>query len=207
MSGQRGYLVQAVKDYLVSNKIIDEDTLTTGGYRITTTLQKSRQNAFVKAVDDQVMSHLDKKNRKVDRYVRAGGVSIDPATGKVVAMYGGIDYTKQYVNNATRRDYQVGSTFKPFVFTSAVQNGSQTQDGRTITPNTVYDGTNKRPVQGWSGGSYAPENEDNRSGRAHHGTHRHRQVGERRVRADGHVGRARSSRPPSTSVSPPPPPT
>ncbi|MFJ1532613.1 transglycosylase domain-containing protein [Streptomyces mirabilis] len=163
MSGQRGYLVQAVKDYLVSNKIIDEDTLTTGGYRITTTLQKSRQNAFVKAVDDQVMSNLDKKNRKVDRYVRAGGVSIDPATGKVVAMYGGIDYTKQYVNNATRRDYQVGSTFKPFVFTSAVQNGSQTQDGRTITPNTVYDGTNKRPVQGWSGGSYAPENEDNRS--------------------------------------------
>ncbi|MFD7487386.1 transglycosylase domain-containing protein [Streptomyces mirabilis] len=163
MSGQRGYLVQAVKDYLVSNKIIDEDTLTTGGYRITTTLQKSRQNAFVKAVDDQVMSNLDKKNRKVDRYVRAGGVSIDPATGKVVAMYGGIDYTKQYVNNATRRDYQVGSTFKPLVFTSAVQNGSQTQDGRTITPNTVYDGTNKRPVQGWSGGSYAPENEDNRS--------------------------------------------
>ncbi|WP_371647128.1 transglycosylase domain-containing protein [Streptomyces mirabilis] len=163
MSGQRGYLVQAVKDYLVSNKIIDEDTLTTGGYRITTTLQKSRQNAFVKAVDDQVMSNLDKKNRKVDRYVRAGGVSIDPATGKVVAMYGGIDYTKQYVNNATRRDYQVGSTFKPFVFTSAVQNGSQTQDGRSITPNTVYDGTNKRPVQGWSGGSYAPENEDTRS--------------------------------------------
>lgn len=75
MSGQRGYLVQAVKDYLVSNKIIDEDTLTTGGYRITTTLQKSRQNAFVKAVDDQVMSNLDKKNRKVDRYVRAAWAS------------------------------------------------------------------------------------------------------------------------------------
>ncbi|MET7593565.1 MULTISPECIES: transglycosylase domain-containing protein [unclassified Streptomyces] len=161
MSGQRGYLVQAVRDYLTSNKIIDEDTLATGGYRITTTIQKNKQNAFVKAVDDQVMDRLDKKNRKVDTYVRAGGVSINPQNGKVVAMYGGIDYTKQYVNNATRRDYQVGSTFKPFVFTSAVQNGSTTQDGRTITPNTVYDGTDKRPVQGWSGGSYAPENEDN----------------------------------------------
>ena len=111
--------------------------------------QKPKQDAFVKAVDDQVMDKLDKKNRKVDNYVRAGGVSIDPTTGKVLAMYGGIDYTKQYVNNATRRDYQVGSTFKPFVFTSAVQNDSTTQDGRTITPNTVYDGTNKRPVQGW----------------------------------------------------------
>ncbi|MFD7708103.1 transglycosylase domain-containing protein [Streptomyces sp. NPDC059786] len=161
MSGQRGYLVQAVRDYLTANEIIDEDTLATGGYRITTTLQKKKQDAFVEAVDDQVMDNLDKKNRKVDKYVRAGGVSIDPDTGKVVAMYGGIDYTKQYVNNATRRDYQVGSTFKPFVFTSAVQNASETQDGRRITPNTVYDGTDKRPVQGWSGDYYAPENEDN----------------------------------------------
>lgn len=161
LSGQRGYLVQAVEDYLTANDIVEEDTLAKGGYRITTTLQKDRQNAFKEAVDDQVMSKLDKESRKVDRNVRAGGASIDPKTGKVVAMYGGIDYTKQYVNNATRRDYQVGSTFKPFVFTSAVENGSVTQDGRLITPNTIYDGTNKRPVQGWDGGTYAPENEDN----------------------------------------------
>ncbi|MER6694834.1 transglycosylase domain-containing protein [Streptomyces minutiscleroticus] len=161
LSGQRGYLVQAVKDYLFDNEIIDENTLEAGGYRITTTLQKKKQDAFVKAVDDQVMENLDKENRKVDRNVRAGGVSIDPKTGEVVAMYGGIDYTQQYVNNATRRDYQVGSTFKPFVFTSAVENDSRTQDGRAITPNTIYDGTDQRPVQGWNGGSYAPENEDN----------------------------------------------
>ncbi|MEY2243601.1 transglycosylase domain-containing protein [Streptomyces sp. BF23-18] len=160
LSGQRGYLVQAVTAYLTSNRILDEDTLGRGGYRITTTLQKSKQDAFVKAVNDQVMDQLDKKNRKVDTYVRAGGVAIDPTDGRVLAMYGGIDYTKQYVNNATRRDYQVGSTFKPFVFASAVQNGSQTQDGRTITPNTVYDGTDQRPVRGWNGGAYAPENED-----------------------------------------------
>ncbi|MGW3816046.1 transglycosylase domain-containing protein [Streptomyces sp. NPDC005046] len=160
MSGQRGYLVQAVNDYLTSNKILDEDTLTTGGYRVTTTLQKPKQDAFVKAVNDQVMDQLDKKNRKVDTYVRAGGVAIDPSSGKVLAMYGGIDYTQQYVNNATRRDYQVGSTFKPFVFTSAVQNDSQTQDGRPITPNTIYDGSDQRPVEGWNGGSYSPENED-----------------------------------------------
>ncbi|MFJ2773345.1 transglycosylase domain-containing protein [Streptomyces sp. NPDC087300] len=160
LSGQRGYIVKAVEEYLTANKIIDEETLAKGGYRITTTLQKDHQESFKKAVEDQVMSKVDKKARKADRNVRAGGASIDPATGKVVAMYGGIDYTKQYVNNATRRDYQVGSTFKPFVFTSAVENGSVTQDGRTITPNTIYDGTNKRPVQGWSGGTYAPENED-----------------------------------------------
>ncbi|MFE1911670.1 transglycosylase domain-containing protein [Streptomyces anandii] len=163
MSGQRGYLVRAIKDYLAANKILSEDELAAGGYRITTTLQKSKQNAFVKAVDDRLMSKLDKKNRKVDTYVRAGGAAVDPKTGEVVALYGGIDYVKQYTNNATRRDFQVGSTFKPFVLTSAIQNHSTTLDGRTITPGTVYDGTNQRPVQGWAGGSYAPENEDQHS--------------------------------------------
>ncbi|WP_028811651.1 transglycosylase domain-containing protein [Streptomyces flavidovirens] len=163
LSGQRGYLVQAVEDYLTNNRILDEDTLATGGYRITTTLEKPKQDAFAKAVDDKVMSRTS-KDRKADRNVRVGGASIDPATGKVVAMYGGIDYTKQYVNNATRRDYQVGSTFKPFVFTSAVENGSTTQDGVQITPNTMYDGTNKRMVEGPNGPTgYAPENEDQRS--------------------------------------------
>ncbi|MFJ5030894.1 transglycosylase domain-containing protein [Streptomyces sp. NPDC088560] len=163
MSGQRGYLVEAVKHYLTTNNILTDDQLATGGYRITTTIQKGRQDAFVKAVNDQLVAKLDKKNNKVDNYVRAGGASVDPKTGEVVAMYGGIDYVKQYTNGATRGDFQVGSTFKPFVFTSAVQNGSTTQDGRQITPNTVYDGTNERPVQGWSGGTYAPQNEDQKS--------------------------------------------
>ncbi|WP_405687540.1 transglycosylase domain-containing protein [Streptomyces sp. NBC_00057] len=160
LSGQRGYIVQAVEDYLTSNNVIDENTLATGGYRITTTLEKKKQNALVKAVDDNVMSRTSTE-READRNVRVGGASIDTGTGRVVAMYGGVDYTKQYVNNATRRDYQVGSTFKPFVFTSAVAGGSTTQDGRRITPNTVYDGTNKRMVQGPNGPTgYAPANED-----------------------------------------------
>ena len=163
LSGQRGYIVDAINQYLISNKIVDSDSLQAGGYRITTTLEKDRQNAFVKAVNDQLMSKLDKKNNKVDNYVRAGGASVDPKTGKVVAMYGGVNYVKQYTNGATRGDFQVGSTFKPFVFASAVENGSTTQSGQTITPNTCYDGTDRRPVQGWSGGAYAPENEDSKS--------------------------------------------
>nr|WSW59894.1 penicillin-binding protein [Streptomyces sp. NBC_00998] len=158
LSGQRGYLVEAVKDYIVEHKILDEKTLAEGGYRITTTIDKRRQNAFVDAVDEKMVSKLDPEARKADRVVRAGGVSIDPATGKVVAMYGGIDYTKQYVNNATRHDYQVASTFKPFVFAAAVENDSRTQDGRLITPNTLYNGDNKRRVVG-TRTPYAPENE------------------------------------------------
>ncbi|MFI9624915.1 transglycosylase domain-containing protein [Streptomyces sp. NPDC052042] len=163
LSGQRGYIVQAVDDYLTGHGVVDENTLAAGGYRITTTLEKKKQDALVKAVDDNVNSQTSTE-RDIDRYVRVGGASIDPATGRVVAMYGGVDYTKQYVNNATRRDYQVGSTFKPFVFAAAVVNGSTTQGGRRITPATVYDGTTKRTVQGPSGPTgYAPANEDDRS--------------------------------------------
>ncbi|MBQ0983706.1 transglycosylase domain-containing protein [Streptomyces sp. F63] len=164
MSGQRGYLVEAVKQYLSAHGIVGEDALEAGGHRITTTIDRKRQDAFVKAVDEQLMSELDKKERKVDRYVRAGGASIDPKTGKVVAMYGGIDYTEQYVNNATRRDYQVGSTFKPFVLAAAVDKGAETLDGRPITPKTRYDGTSGRAVQARSGATdYKPENEDERN--------------------------------------------
>ncbi|MFE2523502.1 transglycosylase domain-containing protein [Streptomyces sp. NPDC059382] len=158
LSGQRGYLVEAVKDYIVDRGILDDKTLAEGGYRIATTIDKRRQNAFVAAVDTEMVAKLDPKTRKADRVVRAGGVSIDPATGKVVAMYGGIDYTRQYVNNATRHDYQVASTFKPFVFAAAVENDSRTQDGRLITPNTLYNGDNKRRVVG-TRLVYAPENE------------------------------------------------
>ncbi|MFF2858399.1 transglycosylase domain-containing protein [Streptomyces rubiginosohelvolus] len=160
LSGQRGYVVQAVEDYLNRRGILDAKTLATGGYRITTTLDKAKQDAFVEAVDDNVMSKTS-ADRAADRNVRVGGASIVPKTGEVVALYGGIDYTKQYVSNATRRDYQVGSVFKPFVLASAVVNDSTTQDGRRITPNTVYDGTNKRTVVGVQGSTdYAPANED-----------------------------------------------
>ncbi|WP_097944928.1 transglycosylase domain-containing protein [Streptomyces sp. ms115] len=160
LSGQRGYIVQAVEDYLNRRGILDAKTLATGGYRITTTLDRAKQDAFVEAVADNVMSKTS-ADRAADRNVRVGGASIVPKTGKVVALYGGIDYTKQYVSNATRRDYQVGSVFKPFVLASAVVNDSTTQDGRRITPNTVYDGTNKRTVVGVQGSTdYAPANED-----------------------------------------------
>lgn len=158
LSGQRGYLVEAIKDYITENKILDDKTLAEGGYRITTTIDKTRQTAMVDAVNDKMVSKLDPAKRKADRVVRTGAVSIDPATGKVVALYGGIDYTKQFVNNATRHDYQVASTFKPFVFASAVQNDSRTQDGRLITPYTIYNGDNKRPVVG-SRIPFDPENE------------------------------------------------
>ncbi|WP_433889610.1 transglycosylase domain-containing protein [Streptomyces sp. CA-111067] len=159
-AGQRGYIIEAVNRYLADNDILDADTLRRGGYRIVTTIQKPREDAFVTAAQDNVYDKLGKA--KADRFIRAGGASIDPATGQVVALYGGVDYTKQYVSSATNATYQPGSTFKPVLFASAVQHASKTQDGRKITPNTLYNGRNKREVIGPDGPTgYRPANEDN----------------------------------------------
>ncbi|GAA1355399.1 transglycosylase domain-containing protein [Streptomyces beijiangensis] len=162
LSGQRGYIVEAVKNYLDTAGIVSSDELAAGGYRITTTLQKSKQDDLTKSVKQQVTDKLGSST--ADSYVQIGAASVDPATAKVRALYGGTDYLKHYISNATRKDFAVGSTFKPFIFTSAVQNHSTTQDGRTITPYTIYNGNSQREVQGPDGSTgYAPPNEDGRN--------------------------------------------
>jgi membrane peptidoglycan carboxypeptidase len=158
-AGQRGYIVEAVDQYLIDNHVVDSDELAAGGYRIVTTIQKPKEDALAKAAQENIYDR--RSNNKAGRAVHAGGVSIDPATGDVVALYGGIDYTKQYVSTATNETYQPGSTFKPVIFAAALQHASTTQDGETITPSTLYSGLNRRPVQGPQGPvGYAPPNED-----------------------------------------------
>ncbi|MFD7860240.1 transglycosylase domain-containing protein [Streptomyces microflavus] len=160
LAGQRGYLVEAVREHLITTGIVDEARLAAGGWRIVTTIRRDRQEELVRAVDTEIVSALDYR-RPQDRFVRVGCVSMDPATGEVVALYGGYDFTRQYVSNATRHDFQVGSVFKPFVLAAALSPGALTTGGEPIGPDTIYDGTSGRPVVA-SGGlvGYAPGNED-----------------------------------------------
>ncbi|MEV7418559.1 transglycosylase domain-containing protein [Streptomyces sp. NPDC089919] len=158
LEGQKGYLVQAA-DAELNRQGITDDQIKAGGWDITLNIDKKHQAALEKAVDDELESKLDRKGRKVDAAVQAGATSVDPETGKILAMYGGQGLKEHWINNATRADFQPGSTFKPIVLASAIQNGATTQDGRPITPNTTYDGTSRRPVVG-SDTPFAPQNQD-----------------------------------------------
>ncbi|GAA2415828.1 transglycosylase domain-containing protein [Streptomyces pulveraceus] len=161
MEGQTGYLVEAANKELEKQGVTAE-MRQAGGWTIRLNIDKKRQKELEASVDRQLESKLDRKDNKVDATVQAGATSVNPKTGAVVAMYGGVDYIKHYISNATRQDYQPASTFKPLVLASALENEAKTQDGDLIGVNTRYDGTSKRPVVG-SDTPFAPENEDNQS--------------------------------------------
>ncbi|MGW3013147.1 transglycosylase domain-containing protein [Streptomyces sp. NPDC001219] len=158
VSGQTSYLVKQAKQELFAQGV-DETEFEAGGWTVTLGIDKNKQQALEKSVKRKLTDDLDPKKRKVDGDAQLGATSVDPKTGHIVAMYGGEGYPKHYTNNATRSDYQPASTFKPLILASAMENNAVTQDGVPITPNTVYDGRNRRPVVGGSI-PFAPPNED-----------------------------------------------
>jgi penicillin-binding protein 1A len=82
-----------------------------------------------------------------DSGVQGSLLAMDNATGDVLAMVGGRDYALSQFNRATQAERQTGSSFKPYVYTAAVEDGVKPDD-------IIVDG----PV---SFGSYTPHNYEN----------------------------------------------
>ena len=78
--------------------------------------------------------------------VQGALVAIEPKTGEIKAMVGGYDFDESKFNRATQALRQTGSSFKPFVYAAAVDNGLRPDD-------LIVDA----PV---SFGSYSPGNYD-----------------------------------------------
>ncbi|MEV6972417.1 transglycosylase domain-containing protein [Kitasatospora sp. NPDC093806] len=160
LAGQAGYLVGVADDYLLGNGIMDAATLKAGGWRITTTFDQEKQDAFGRAVQEELTARLDPTARPTtDTDVRVAGASVEPATGRVVAVHGGPDYAKQPYNDVLRQDNQIGSTFKPIDLAAGLTSTHSSGDGHPISTETRYDGTSERPVTDGPT-PYAPPNED-----------------------------------------------
>ena len=87
--------------------------------------------------------------------VEAALVSLDPADGAIRALAGGFDFNANKFNHVTQAQRQPGSSFKPFVYSAALEKG--------FTPATVV---NDAPIvfdPGRNGGQiWEPKNYDNK---------------------------------------------
>jgi penicillin-binding protein 1A len=81
--------------------------------------------------------------------------AMDPNTGRVLAMVGGFSFDQSEFNRATQALRQPGSSFKPFVYAAALDNG--------YTPSTMVE-DKKIQLRQADGTFWEPENYDEREG-------------------------------------------
>ena len=92
------------------------------GRRVYTTIDLELQDLAEKALRKQ-FERLEKVSADRGASPQVALVALDPHTGNVLAMVGGSDYATSQLNRATDARRQPGSTFKPFVYAAAVEDG------------------------------------------------------------------------------------
>ncbi len=146
------HFVMFIRDYLTEK--YGDDIVEKGGLKVTTTLNFDLQKIAEKVITDGAKINESYHARN------ASLVAIDPRTGQILAMVGSKNYDgapepegcepgkncqfEPFVNITTRLR-QPGSSFKPFVYATAIKNG--------YTPDTiVWDiPTEFNPLCSWDG--------------------------------------------------------
>ena len=133
------------------------------GFKVYTTLDSRLQ----RIAETLFVTEIGKVQERVDKFmasqppvpgmpdsalVQAAFVALDPSTGHVLAMIGGRDFSDSEFNRATQALRQAGSSFKPFVYTAAFDNG--------IFPIDVYEDNAITIVDPVTGKVWDPENYD-----------------------------------------------
>lgn len=108
-------------DYV--NRVAESQFETSADHqRIYTTIDLELQQAAEQALQRQ-LDHLDVVYKDRNLKPQAALVALDPHTGNVLAMVGGRNYAESQLNRVTDALRQPGSTFKPFVYAAAVEDG------------------------------------------------------------------------------------
>lgn len=91
-----------------------------GGLRVYTTLDRKMQTALEESIA--------KRAARYRTFDQLAGVSLDPASGFVRALVGGLDYHDSEFNRATQAKRQPGSSFKPILYAAALTTGVKAND-------------------------------------------------------------------------------
>ena len=133
-SGPTGYLLDMVERELVQSKAFTKEELATGGYKIVTTIDKSKQDLMQQIGDTRLAD--------MPATLQVGGIALNPKTGAVVSVYAGSDYLTKQLNNADQALFEPGSTMKPFALLGAAQSG--------VNFNTLFNGNSHQHFTGIS---------------------------------------------------------
>ncbi len=106
------YYQDAVKQELNSINTIPKTLIETGGLKIYTSLNIDLQKKLEESI-----------NNSVEGDMQASSIIIDPKTGNIMALVGGVDYSKSQYNRVISSQRQVGSTMKPLLYYAALENG------------------------------------------------------------------------------------
>ena len=165
---QENYAMDAVQRDL--NLLLTQDQIDNGGLSIYTTLDSAVQNAAQQALETQLTkiehqsnfhhplkaSYRPPESGEGDSsmpYLEGAVVTIDNASGGIRALVGGRDYAQSKFNRALApTNRQVGSAFKPFVYTIAFTHGLL--PGAAISDGPIQPGE----IEG--AGNWSPGNSD-----------------------------------------------
>ncbi len=139
------YYQDAVYQELKSLNIIPDSLISSGGLKIYTSLNMDTQNLLEQSI----------KNNMGNSEMQVASIIINPNTGGVMALSGGLDYSKSQYNRAISSKRQVGSSIKPFLYYAALENGMVSSSTFLSEPTTFMFSSNN---------SYSPANYNDRYG-------------------------------------------
>lgn len=140
------YFADYVKRVAVERLGIDERLLNEGGLSITTTLDMNMQRAAEEAV---------KRGFPKDSQLQTALVAMDPRNGYIKAMVGGLSYKRNQYNRVFATTRQPGSSFKPIVYATALEQRVVTPSTRFRSEPTIFYYDNNREI-------YRPSNFNDR---------------------------------------------
>jgi penicillin-binding protein 1A len=166
---QENYAMDAVQRDL--NMILTQDQIDNGGLFIYTTLDPLVQKAATDAVEKQLSKierqpgfHHPLKSQyhppadgedNAMPYLEGAVVAIDNGSGGIRALVGGRDYAQSKFNRALApANRQIGSAFKPFVYTLAFTHG--------LLPGAAMSDGPLQPGEVQGAGNWSPANSDGR---------------------------------------------
>ncbi len=135
--------VASVAPYFVDyiDRMSDQYDAQPARERIYTTIDLDLQRLAENALRQQ-LDRLAVSNKGGATKPEGALVALDPKTGNVLAMVGGRDYAESQLNRVTDARRQPGSTFKPFVYAAALEDGmSPVQTFNDAPREFVYDRT------------------------------------------------------------------